>query len=218
MKLSRFLLVVGVSSIVVLGPSWGCSSGDPDPGSGGTGGGPGATGGATSGSGGATGGSRTGGQATGGATGGSTGGRQSGSTGGSQSGGKGGGGAATGGAGPSCSAAGASSNGTFAHVKEVITFYCGGTGCHNAGQEPNLFPGNDATLYKTLTTYKVSKCGNRVLVKPCAPDESAFYRVQTEPTGCSPLPQMPFGCGQGSCTDPDDLDGVRQWIANGAPM
>jgi len=216
MKLSRFPPFMVVSFIAVLGSSVGCSSGDPDPSSGGTGGRPGVAGGTTGGAGGGTGGAGTGGHGTGGATGGSQ-------SGGGQTGGKGAGtggtgGHGSGGVGASCSAAGSSSNGTFAHVKEVITFYCGGTGCHNAGQEPNLFPGNDATLYKTLTTYKVSKCGNRVLVKPCAPDDSAFYRVQTEPTGCSPLPQMPFGCGQGSCTDPDDLDGVRQWIASGAPM
>jgi hypothetical protein len=31
------------------------------------------------------------------------------------------------------------------------------------------------------------------------------------------LPQMPFGCGGGNCTQPDDLEIVRQWIAAGAP-
>ena len=60
-------------------------------------------------------------------------------------------------------------------MKTVIGFYCGGAGCHNEGQPPNYFPDNDATLYRTLTEYKVAKCGGRVLVKPCAPAESAFY-------------------------------------------
>ena len=82
---------------------------------------------------------------------------------------------------------------------------------------PNLFPDNDTTLYNTLTTYKVTKCGGRVLVKPCAPEDSAFYRAQNDPTTCEMLPQMPFGCGGGNCTQPDDLEIVREWIAAGAP-
>jgi hypothetical protein len=102
-------------------------------------------------------------------------------------------------------------------MKTIIGFYCGGAGCHNNGQPPNLFPNDDATLYRTLTEYKVTKCGGRVLVKPCAPEDSAFYRAQTEPAMCDPLPRMPFGCGPGSCTSPDDLEDVRQWIAKGAP-
>jgi hypothetical protein len=82
---------------------------------------------------------------------------------------------------------------------------------------PNLFPDDDTALYTTLTTYKVTKCGGRVLVKPCAPEDSAFYRAQSDPTMCEMLPQMPFGCGAGNCTQPDDLEIVRQWIAAGAP-
>ena len=105
----------------------------------------------------------------------------------------------------------------FETVKTNINFYCGGPGCHNEGQKPNLFPADDDTLYRTLTEYKVEDCGGRVLVKPCAPEESAFYRSQTDPTMCDPLPRMPFNCGPGRCTDPSDLEDIRQWIANGAP-
>jgi len=112
---------------------------------------------------------------------------------------------------------GSAGSATWSDVKTVVGFYCGGTTCHNSGQKPNLFPDNDATLYTTLTTYKVTKCGGRVLVKPCAPDDSAFFRAQSDPTTCEMLPQMPFGCGTGSCTQPDDLEIVRQWIAAGAP-
>lgn len=124
------------------------------------------------------------------------------------------------GGGASCStggAGGSSSFATWSGVKTVIGFYCGGAGCHNEGQAPNYFPGDDATLYRTLTEYKVTKCGGRVLVKPCAPQESAFYLAQTEAM-CGELPRMPFGCGQGSCTAAEDLEDVRQWIAKGAPM
>lgn len=128
--------------------------------------------------------------------------------------------AGQGGSGASCASGGSgggSSVATFADIKTVIGFYCGGAGCHNETQSPNLFPNDDTTLYTTLTTYKVTKCGGRVLVKPCAPEESAFYRAQNNPTTCEMLPQMPFGCGGGNCTQPDDLEIVRQWIAEGAP-
>jgi hypothetical protein len=101
-------------------------------------------------------------------------------------------------------------------MKTVIGFYCGGAGCHNEGQTPNLFPDDDAALYRTLMEYKVAKCGGRALVKPCAPEESAFYRAQAGT--CELLPRMPFGCGQGSCTAAEDMEDVRQWIAKGAPM
>jgi len=118
----------------------------------------------------------------------------------------------------SCAATGGSVGAaTFSDVKAVVGFYCGGTTCHNSGQLPNLFPDDDATLYATLMTYKVTKCGGRVLVKPCAPQDSAFFRAQSDPTTCEMLPQMPYGCGTGNCTQPDDLEIVRQWIAAGAP-
>jgi hypothetical protein len=126
----------------------------------------------------------------------------------------------SGAAGASCSPAatgGSAGSATWTDVKTVVGFYCGGTGCHNNGQMPNLFPDTDTALYTTLMTYKVTKCGGRVLVKPCAPDDSAFYRAQSDPTKCEMLPQMPFGCGGGNCTQPDDLEIVRQWIAAGAP-
>ena len=123
--------------------------------------------------------------------------------------------------GPSCTvgaADGGSSLANWSGVKTVIGFYCGGAGCHNEDQKPALFPDNDATLYRTLMEHKVAGCGGRALVKPCSPEESALYRVQAEPPMCDATPRMPFGCGQGSCTSPDDLEGIRQWIANGAPM
>lgn len=128
--------------------------------------------------------------------------------------------AGQGGSGASCASGGSgggSSVATFGDIKTVIGFYCGGAGCHNETQSPNLFPNDDTTLYTTLTTYKVTKCGGRVLVKPCAAEDSAFYRAQNNPTTCEMLPQMPFGCGGGNCTQPDDLEIVRQWIAEGAP-
>ena len=55
-----------------------------------------------------------------------------------------------------------------------------------------------------------------MLVKPCAPEESAFYLAQMGQ--CGDLAQMPFGCDPkyDNCTPAEKLEGLRQWIANGA--
>jgi hypothetical protein len=139
-----------------------------------------------------------------------------------------GGGSGRGGSGTvSCGgSSGASALATWANVRSII--YpdfggCYGSDCHTQGdREPfllglNSTPLDDAVLYDKLTTYKTMKCGKRVLVKPCAPDESAFYLAQVGT--CPELPQMPFGClpENDNCTPADKLEGLRQWIANGAP-
>lgn len=141
------------------------------------------------------------GSGSGGASG--TGGSGSGSGGATGSGGAGGA--------PSCtgSIAGAP---TMSDVREVIHFYCGGGGCHNEGRAPALF--EDANLHTLLTTYKVAGCGNRTLVVPCKPEDSAFYRVQKGE--CETVERMPKGCSQDTCVYVDDLETVRKWIANGA--
>ena len=87
----------------------------------------------------------------------------------------------------SCSAGGtggSSSFATWSGVKTVIGFYCGGAGCHNEGQPPNYFPGDDATLYRTLMEYKVDEVwrarldqalrsgGERLLPRPDRSDRS----------------------------------------------
>src|SRR5947208_1082127 len=123
------------------------------------------------------------------------------------------GGPGTGGGPVSCGAGGSTADAgsqlaNFASVVETVNFYCGGSACHNAGQAPDLFGGD---LYTTLTTYKSAMCGNRVLVKPCAPNESPFYLAQKGQ--CAGLDKMPKGCVD-NCTDPDYLEGIRQWIAN----
>jgi hypothetical protein len=116
----------------------------------------------------------------------------------------------------SCSAGGAggsSDKADYATMRLVVTT-CGGPGCHNDSTQPTLV--DDANLYATLTTYKSALCGGRVLVKRCAPEESAFYLAQKGECGAG-LPQMPLGCVD-LCTPPDYLEGIRQWIAKGAPQ
>jgi hypothetical protein len=111
----------------------------------------------------------------------------------------------------------------WANVKDVVNNTCFGSDCHTTGdQQPFLLglsaaPLADADLYSKLTTYKTTLCGQRALVKPCSPDESAFYLAQAGM--CGDVPTMPFGCDPmfDNCTPADKLEGIRQWIANGAP-
>ncbi len=123
---------------------------------------------------------------------------------------------------------GTSTLATWANLRDVIDPAnppggCYGSDCHRQGEREPVMLGatgmlSDAALYDKLTTYKTTtKCGNRVMVKPCAPDDSAFYRAQAGT--CEDLPQMPFGCLPefDNCTPADKLEGIRQWIANGAP-
>jgi hypothetical protein len=103
--------------------------------------------------------------------------------------------------------------GNWATMREIVGVTCGGGGCHNDNTMPMMV--DDATLYTTLTTYKATKCGNRLLVKPGAPQESAFYLAQAAMCG-STLARMPSGCVD-NCTPDEYLEGIRQWIAAGAP-
>lgn len=143
---------------------------------------------------------------------GGTGGRSAGGTGG------GSGGSGTG----SCGGvSGTSDLATWANLRDVIENGCYGADCHREGEREPVLLGvsgalSDGPLYEKLTNYKTEKCGKRVLVKPCAPNDSAFYLAQTGM--CGDVPQMPFGCLPEfeNCTPADKLEGIRQWIANGA--
>jgi hypothetical protein len=73
---------------------------------------------------------------------------------------------------------------------------------------------DDEMLYATLTTYTSGACGDRLLVTPFMPEESAFLLAQEGK--CAYIPQMPLGCVD-DCTPAADLEAVRQWIAAGAP-
>jgi hypothetical protein len=130
-------------------------------------------------------------------------------------GGSGTGGSGSGGAGMvSCGGASGADLANFGAVRDVVGFYCGGSGCHNDTTQPTIV--DDASLYTTLTTYKAQLCGGRVLVKPCEPEESAFYLAQKG--DCAPaLDRMPLGCSVDTCVPDNYLEGIRQWIADGAP-
>lgn len=124
---------------------------------------------------------------------------------------------------------GTSPLGEWSAITIFVQDNCAGTDCHATGdREPYLIgktgPLSDAELYTKLTTFKAPKCGNRVLVKPCEPDESTFLRAQTgmcEGAAGVPLAYMPYGCSVDppfeNCTAQDKLDGIREWIAKGAP-
>lgn len=135
-------------------------------------------------------------------------------------GGSSGSGGASGGAGGNVAACGGAPGSTanWPAVRDLVQGLCAGADCHeNGNREPFMIGVDEQILYSTLTTHKVTKCGDRVLVKPCAPDESSFYLAQQE-NACGPLlPQMPFGCVD-LCTTTAELEIIRQWILNGAPM
>jgi hypothetical protein len=138
----------------------------------------------------------------------------------------------TGGTGPiNCGGAGGGGGkANWTSVREIVDLTCQGADCHTTGDREPYMIGpagllSDTDLYSKLTTYKAKRCQDRVMVKPCAPDESAFYLAQRGLCEgaiggtIGPLPQMPFGCKPEyyNCTPDDALEGVRQWILNGAP-
>lgn len=118
---------------------------------------------------------------------------------------------------------------TFRTMRDVINFSsisCLGSDCHG-GVEGRLNLRDDAMLYERLTTWTSELCGNKLVVNPSNPDQSAILDVLT--TGCgnvSPnclvgtecIPQMPMKCTPGfDCIGADYVDNLRQWIAAGAP-
>jgi len=122
-------------------------------------------------------------------------------------------------------ASGTSTLATWANLRDVVDNSCHGSECHTTGEnQPYLLatgavPLSDTDLYNKLTTYKTTtSCGMKMLVDPCAPDQSALYLAQNGMCGVG-LPYMPFGCSPAydNCTPADKLEGIRQWIANGAP-
>jgi hypothetical protein len=200
---------LSVLVIALLAPLAACQvSGGSSGSSGGSGG---------SGNGGIAGGSDSGGSGSGGSgSGGTAGGSGSG---GARTGGMGGGGGGMGGAGTGGAAGtgGSSSElANFATVREIVSVTCGGSDCHQPGGTPPALLVDDAKLFSTLTTFVSKKCGNRVLVKKGSPQDSAFYLAQAGLCGDS-LPRMPLGCVD-RCTPTDYLEGIRQWIVNGAPQ
>jgi len=118
---------------------------------------------------------------------------------------------------------------TWANVQDVVVNGCHGSDCHVQGEREPIMLGvnavalSDTALYQKLTTFRTDGlCSNRVLVKPCAPEESAFYLAQAGMCNSSDggmLPYMPYGCSPiyDNCTPADKLEGIRQWILKGAP-
>ena len=117
-------------------------------------------------------------------------------------------------------AGGSSPYANFATMGQIVSYRCGGSSCHNSKAQPPWLV-NDSTLYPSLTTGRAPDCMNLPLVTPGAPEQSAFYLVLAGPCEC--VGQMPNGCTGGdptspeySCIPPDYIEGVREWIANGA--
>ncbi len=180
----------------------------------------GASGGSTGGTNSATGGLATGGTATSqGGSGGSSGTQSSasGGKGGSGTGGRlgfgGQGGRSSSSGGSGGKAAGGSGGGAtvaFSSVATVIQNKCGG--CHSTSARMPVLK-NDANLRTTLTTYKVSRCGNNPMVTPMDTAKSALVGVVSK--SCMGL-SMPTPCNTTPCIPSADLMTIQNWILGGA--
>jgi hypothetical protein len=198
------------------GSSSGGSTGSGGSGSGGSTGSGGHSSGGSNGSGGSSSGGSTGSGGRGGSGGSGSGGSAGGCGNGNGSGGHGSGGSAT-----ATADAGPSQYANFSTIQQIVEFKCGGSSCHNSVQAPMFQDNSD--LYNALTTSKAPDCMNLTLVQPGSPNQSAMYLAIAGLCPC--VPQMPNGCTGGdpnapqySCIPPDYIEGVRQWIANGAPQ
>jgi hypothetical protein len=238
LHLSSFAAAI---TVACLSPLSGCSSQNPESGTGGSGAGGAAAGkpgsGGTAGV--ASGGVASGGKAAGGVGGSASAGKSGAGSGGQSTGGSSGSGGAGGrGGAPSggqsaggVGAAGASSGGsggdaipaTFATFKFVMMGTnppCSASDCHGVGgPNPLQMPtDDDATLYTNLTTVIAKECKNIPVITKGNPAQSALVTLINGP--CDQLPQMPKGCtaADGNCVPDDYIAAITQWIANGAPQ
>jgi hypothetical protein len=119
---------------------------------------------------------------------------------------------------------------TWETMRDTIVYssiFCAGSDCHG-GVDKRLDLRDDGDLYYELTTWISELCGNKFVVNPGNPDQSAILDVLT--TGCGAvapncligqecIPQMPVNCTPGfDCVAPEKIEAIRQWIANGAPQ
>jgi hypothetical protein len=222
MKDGQTNLLACLLALAMLCPFVSCAQSAPV-GPDGTGGTTGSGGSASGGS--ASGGSGSGGSGFGGATGGHQGSGGSGAGGQIASSGCGGQASGTGGQAGNINlgtdGGGASPYANFSTVEQIVQIKCGGASCHNSVQNPMFASAPD--LYTALTTDQAPDCKNYTLVKAGDPTQSAMYLAISGACPC--VPQMPDGCTGGdpngpdySCLPPDYIEGVRQWIANGAPQ
>nr|MDQ2646891.1 hypothetical protein [Myxococcota bacterium] len=110
-------------------------------------------------------------------------------------------------------AAGGSGGGAtvaFSSVATVIQNKCGG--CHSTSARMPVLK-NDANLRTTLTTYKVSRCGNNPMVTPMDTAKSALVGVVSK--SCMGL-SMPTPCNTTPCIPSADLMTIQNWILGGA--
>lgn len=88
------------------------------------------------------------------------------------------------------------------------------------GDKPYVFTENDETIYQQLLDTAIERCGNRKLLAPGDPDNSALYLVLNGT--CGGVGKMPLGCYEDEfynyCTDSADRERLRLWIAAGAPQ
>ncbi|HEY3498722.1 MAG TPA: hypothetical protein VGK73_28720 [Polyangiaceae bacterium] len=105
---------------------------------------------------------------------------------------------------------------TFDGVATYMQQNCGLPKCHGGAPDgPDLIFVDRSTLYNILTTRKVMPCGDRLIVSPGKPEESAILMLPN--WECTDF-VMPQGCIEDPCLPEADLATIRAWIAAGAPQ
>jgi hypothetical protein len=105
----------------------------------------------------------------------------------------------------------------FAEVSGMVNTTCGKSGCHAAGplaKMPLLTSANAQTLYQNLTNTMVQECGNKPLVDPGDPANSAILALVQQDCGEF---FMPADCTSDPCIPQANIDKLSAWIQGGAP-
>jgi hypothetical protein len=107
----------------------------------------------------------------------------------------------------------------FTTVSSLLNTTCGVSTCHGTGvgaHMPTLTNTNPQTLHTNLTTFMVPECGNKPLVDPGDPTNSAIISLVNK--DCGQL-FMPASCSpqMDPCIPQADIDTLTDWIEGGAP-
>lgn len=99
----------------------------------------------------------------------------------------------------------------------MVNLSCGKMGCHGTGfgaKMPTLTNANPQTLYQNLTNTMVQECGNKPLVSPGNPANSAVLALVKRECGDF---FMPADCMNTPCLPQASIDTLTAWIQGGAP-
>ena len=99
----------------------------------------------------------------------------------------------------------------------MINTTCAKAGCHGTGfgaKMPTLTNTNPQTQYQNLTNTMVQECGNKPLVDPGDPANSAILALVQQDCGEF---IMPADCDSDPCIPQANIDTLTAWIQGNAP-